>query len=1073
MVRSLWLWTELGMQRPEFENRISIWRLRMIYILVGAFSLIVFSGISAFAQSEVPTHNTPHFEADIRPILREYCLDCHGATNKLEGGLDLRLVRFMQIGGDSGPTLEGTDAEASLLWQRISKNEMPPGEAKVSPEKKEILKRWIAAGAPTLRPEPGQIGPGVPLTEEERAYWAYQPIQRPAISVRPHSTARTPLDALIEISMPSELTFSPDANRLTLIRRVYVDLLGLQPTPEQVRYWSENSGEHWYEQMVEQVLQSPAYGERWARHWLDAAGYADSDGVTLADAERPWAWQYRDYVIRSFNADKPLDRFIVEQLAGDELAGPQQGDWTDSQIECLTATGFLRMAADGTGSGDNSPESRNRTIADTLQIIGSTLLSSSLNCAQCHDHRYDPISHRDYFAIRAVFEPAIDWQQWRTPNERLVSLYTAADRQQAAVLEEEAQKIAQEKNVKQQEYMQQALTKELMKYEEPLRAELKLAYETPADKRNDPQKMLLDKYPSVNISPGVLYQYLPDAAEDLKKYDARIAEVRAKKPVERYLQALVEPANHAVVTKLFHRGDFNQPSEEVKPGKLAVLVPEGEPTAFPDDDTSIPTTGRRLAFARWLTRSDQPNPLLVRSLVNRVWMHHFGRGIVATPGDFGRLGNTPSHPEVLQWLATELIDKQWSLKDLQRIILTSTVYRQSSMRHANGDAVDPDNLLYWRKPIKRLDAEVVRDAMLQVAGDLNPSMFGNPLPLIEDDAGQVSIDPSQPRRSIYAKWRRTQPVALLQTFDAPVMGVNCDVRPASTVPTQALMLMNGDFAIAQAQKLAQRIRQEAAALPIDSKWQESLGTIVPPPPIWIYGTGKVNYEVGVTESFQSLSHFTGSQWQGRTALPDAAIGWVLLHAQGGHPGNKNYPTIRRWTAPASGTVSISGTLGHGSENGDGVEGIIIHNGNAKGRWVAQHSNTPTAVAGVMVNAGETLDFVAHCREHETSDSFTWTVQINLASTDGTTQSFTSQEGFRGPTEDYSQLAAQVFDAWERVYFREPSAEEMGLLVQFAQQQIRLLQDEPHRVPAGSSVSQQVLVNVCQTLMNSNEFLYVD
>lgn len=1068
MVRRLLLWTELGW----FSSWFALHRYSRIEHLrtSACFALLLFSCVT-FCYGQ-PGRDV-YFESDIRPILREYCLDCHGATDKLEGGLDLRLVRFMHMGGDSGPSLSANDPEQSMLWQRIAKNEMPPGEAKVSPEKKEKLRRWIAAGAPTLRPEPEQIGPGVPLTEEERAYWAYQPIQRPAVSLRQNSLARTQLDTLIENAMPTELTFSPDASRLTLIRRVYIDLLGLLPTAEQVRYWSENASDNWYEQMVEQVLQSPAYGERWARHWLDAAGYADSDGVTLADAERPWAWQYRDYVIRALNDDKPLDRFIVEQIAGDELAGSQQGDWTETQIECLTATGFLRMAADGTGSGDNSPESRNRTIADTLQIVGSTLLSSSLNCAQCHDHRYDPISHRDYFAVRAVFDPALDWQNWKTPNERLISLYTAADRQQATALEQEAQKIAEERNTKQNEYMKQALDKELMKYEEPLRSELRTAYETAADKRTDQQKMLLDKYPSVNISPGVLYQYLPDAAEDLKKFDARIAEVRAKKPQERFVQALVEPANHSIVTKLFHRGDFNQPTEEVKPGKLAVLVPEGEATAFPDDDTSIPTTGRRLAFARWLTQSDKPNPLLVRSLVNRIWMHHFGRGIVSTPGDFGRLGNTPSHPEVLQWLASELIDKQWSLKELHRVILTSTVYRQSSSRNSVGDAVDPDNLLYWRKPIQRLDAEVVRDAMLQTAGDLNRVMFGTPLPLIEDDAGQVSIDPSQPRRSIYAKWRRTQPVALLQTFDAPVMGVNCDVRPASTVPTQALMLMNGDFAIAQAQKLAQRIRQDVIATEMDAQAKEALGTIQPPPPLWLYGTGKVHYETGAIEAFQPLAHFTGSQWQGGVALPDATIGWVLLHAEGGHPGNKQFPTIRRWLAPTTGTLSIEGNLGHGSENGDGVEAIVIHNSTVKGRWNTKQASVATPIGSLPVTAGDSVDFVVHCREHETSDSFTWNVQLKLTLPDGTTQSFSSNEGFRGPAEDYSALAGQLHNAWLRVYFRPPNSEEMDLLVRFAKQQIVLLQAEPHRVPSGSTVGQQVLVNACQALLNSNEFLYVD
>jgi hypothetical protein len=215
--------------------------------------------------------------------------------------------------------------------------------------------------------------------------------------------------------------------------------------------------------------------------------------TALADAQRPWAWKYRDYVTKSLNEDKPVDRFIVEQLAGDELAGPQQGDWTSSQIELLTATGFLRMTADGTGSGDNSPEAKNKTIADTIQVIGSSLLGSSLNCAQCHDHRYDPISHEDYFALRAVLDPALDWQQWKTPPERLISLYTQADRDLSAQIEKEAQSIAAERATKEAESMKEALDKELMKFQEPMRASLRAAYETPADKRTDEQKMLLEK----------------------------------------------------------------------------------------------------------------------------------------------------------------------------------------------------------------------------------------------------------------------------------------------------------------------------------------------------------------------------------------------------------------------------------------------------------------------------------------------------------------------------------------------------------------------------------------------------
>ncbi|MFM7976873.1 MAG: PSD1 and planctomycete cytochrome C domain-containing protein, partial [Pirellula sp.] len=725
-------------------------------------AILIAASVSSYAQDSV---DSPRFETDIRPILREYCLDCHGASDKLEGSLDLRLVRLMLKGGDSGPALVSGNADASLILQRIESEDMPPGTLKVSPAKRAILRTWVNSGAPTHRAEPESIGPGIPLTDAERSYWAYLPLAKPQVHRQiDGDRIRNGIDQLIADAMPQGLGFSSDAPRASLIRRVFLDLIGLPPSKQQFQHWLEHPANDWYEQLIEELLQSPHYGERWARHWLDAAGYADSDGATLADAQRDWAWKYRDYVIKSLNQDKPIDRFIIEQLAGDELAGDKQGDWTDQQIEFLTATGFLRMTADGTASGDNSPEARNKTIADTIQVIGTTLLGSSLQCAQCHDHRYDPLSQEDYFAVRAVLEPALDWQQWKTPNERLISLYTQADRDVSAQIEKEAQAVAAERATKEAQSMKEALDKELMKFEEPLRDTLRIAYETPADKRTDEQKNLLEKNPSVNISPGVLYQYLPAAAEELKKLDAKIAEIRGKKPPETFLQSLTEPAGHLPMTKLFHRGDHNQPTREVAPGKLTVLVPEGAAKSLPADDPEIPTSGRRLAFAKWLTQGDPPNPLFVRSFVNRIWMHHFGKAIVATPGDFGKLGTPPSHPQLLDWLGYEWIEHGWSLKHLHRTIMLSTAYRQTSVRDPGKDSIDSDNRYYWRRDLQRLDAESLRDSILALSGQLKTDLYGVPIALQEDDAGQVRIDPSVPRRSLYAKWRRTQPVAMLQAF---------------------------------------------------------------------------------------------------------------------------------------------------------------------------------------------------------------------------------------------------------------------------------------------------------------------
>ncbi len=1018
----------------------------------------------------------PHFETEIRPILREYCLDCHGATDNPEAALDLRLVRFMVSGGESGPALDTESPENSLLLERVVSGDMPPGETKVAAEKIALLETWIRAGAPTLRPEPEAIEPGIPITEEDRAYWAYQSIARPQATPDPtRGLIRTPIDALIAQAMPAGLTFSEDATRATLVQRVYYDLLGLPATAAELQRWNQYVGDDWYEMMVDELLRSPHYGERWGRHWLDAAGYADSDGSTLADTERAWAWRYRDYVIQSLNDDKPFNQFITEQLAGDELAGPAQGDWTPQQIEWLTATGFLRMAADGTGSGDNSPEARNKTIADTLQIVGSTLLSSSLHCAQCHDHRYDPISHRDYFAIRSVFEPALDWQHWKTPGERLVSLSTAADRQLAAEVEAEAQKIAAEREAKQNEYMKQALDQELAKFEEPLRGELRVAYETPAAERTPEQTDLLGKNPSVNLSPGVLYQYLPKAAEDLKTYDTRISEVRSRKPAETYIQALVEPTDHSTTTHLFHRGDHNQPTVEITPAGLTVISPEGARPQFPSDDPSLPTTGRRLAFAHWLT--DPSNPLMSRAIVNRVWLHHFGRGIVATPGDFGHLGSQPTHPQVLDWLASEWVAQGWSLKKLHRLILTSTVYRQSSHRDPVREAIDPENQFYWRKSLQRLDAEVLRDSILAVSGELNTQPFGPPIPIIEDETGQVRVDPAQPRRSIYVRWRRTQPVAMLQTFDAPVMNINCDVRPVSTVATQSLMMLNGEFAIEQAAKIAKLAIVNASELTADDAGLDSPSVVAaipaPPAPLWQYGTGTFDEVSGIVSDFRPLSHFNGSQWQGGEIVPDANIGWVLLHANGGHPGNSQYPAIRRWIAPQDGELTVTGSLGHHSEHGDGVRARIITPFGLRGQWQAKHTTLATEAETFVVSKGQPIDFLVDCLEHESSDSFTWEVKLSLKVKDGSRKVYESSTGFRGPQEEYSQLPSQVVAAWNQVLLRAPSEQELLSTIHFAGGQLELMHDDPSLISAGSSAGLQVLTNICQMLINSNEFLYID
>ncbi len=766
------------------------------------------------------------FEEDVRPIFRAHCFDCHGASDKVEGELDLRLVRFIVQGGESGPAIDLGNAAASYLLQRVKDGEMPPGEHRVPDEQIETLQTWIAGGAKTARPEPASIGPGLGVTTAEREYWAFQPIRRPTVPpVVAAERVRTPIDAFLLARMePVGLTLARDAEKVTLIRRAYLNLIGLPPTPEQVEKFLTDNGRHAWECLIDELLDSPHYGERWGRHWLDVAGYADSEGSDR-DEIRPWAYKYRDWVIRAFNQDMPFDEFITWQLAGDELTERPLKNMSPRQIEKLTATGFLRMAADGTGS-KNDEESRNQVMADTIKIVSSSLLGLSVGCAQCHDHRYDPISQVDYFRLRAVFEPAINYKQWIQPNGRRISLLTDEDIAKASAIEEQAKVKDAERAKKQREFMEAALQAELAKFEEPTRGQLQEAHRTAGDKRTDAQKALLEKHPSIGkLHPGVLYQYNQKAADKLKEIDKQITEIRAKKPVGNFLRVLTEPNDTAIPsTQLFYRGDFRQPRFEVKPGGLTVAAPAESPFAIAASDASIPTSGRRLAYARWLTSGR--HPLVARVLVNRFWLHHFGKTFVATPDEFGKLGSLPTHPELLDWLADEFMAKGWSLKHLHRLIMTSTVYRQQSSRSELAQEVDGANDLYSHFPVRRLEAEVIRDSILAVSSRLDAVQFGQAVAVSADDAGQIIVKGEQQRRSVYLHVRRTQPVALLKSFDAPVMEVNCGKRESSTVATQSLMLMNSNFVLQSSQAFAQRISSDESK-PVNEQlaygWQLAYG----------------------------------------------------------------------------------------------------------------------------------------------------------------------------------------------------------------------------------------------------------
>lgn len=772
---------------------------------------------------------SPVYERDVRPILKAHCFHCHGEEDEVQGKLDLRLVRGMLKGGESGAAFVVGQSAKSLLVERIESGEMPPGNKKLTAAELATIRHWIDGGAKVARPEPETPTALDDLTDEERNFWSFQPIRRPALPpVTKPQLLRSSLDAFVLAELERhQLEFAQPADRRTLIRRLAFDLHGLPPDVEAVERFAANDSTDAYERLVDELLASPRYGERWGRHWLDVAGYADSDGYTEQDPERKYAYKFRDYVIRAFNADKPWDQFIVEQLAGDELLQPPFANLSPEQAEQLMATGFLRMGPDGTGIGGvDQNAARNEVIAETIKIVSSSLLGLSVGCAQCHNHRYDPISQVDYFRVRALFEPAYDWKNWRVPNARLVSLWTDEIRQRASAVDAETKELTAERLKILDGIVQEVFEREVAKLPEEQRELAKVARDTAEKERTPEQKQLLKDHPSLKVDRGSVYLYERKRVDEHNKsFDARQAAIKAKRPPEDYVACLTEVPGKIPATQLFFRGDFNSPRQEVEPGELAVLKSSAA-AAIPKDDPQLPTSGRRLAYARQLTSGQ--HPLVARVLVNRFWMHHFGRGLVATPSDFGRLGARPTHPELLDWLASEFMTNGWSLKQLHRLIVNSTTYQQSSRRSPAQDAIDPENRLLARMNVRRLDAESLRDSMLSVSGKLCGEMFGSPVPIMPDEVGQiivgvdtrdtagrptgkfVPIHQAEFRRSLYVQMRRTTPLSLLETFDAPDMRPNCELRNSSTVSPQSLLLMNNEFVIAQATEMALQLEAQTA-----------------------------------------------------------------------------------------------------------------------------------------------------------------------------------------------------------------------------------------------------------------------
>lgn len=846
--------------------------------------LCVLSPLLAHAEEPATPAAVEFFETKVRPLLVEHCQECHG-EKKQRGGFRLDSRAALLKGTDNGPGLIPGRPDESRLMHAVRYQDdlkMPP-KAQLPAESIAILAEWIQQGA--VWPASKSIGnSSADDPNAWKGHWSFQPVRpMPLPAVKSSDWPETAIDHFI-LSKLEQAGLSPSApaDRRTWLRRAYFDVIGLPPTFSEVQAFEQDTRPEAFAIVVERLLASPHYGERWARHWLDVARYADTKGyVFQEDRNYPQAYTYRDWVVRALNEDLPYDQFLVKQIAADQVVTEaNQGD--------LAAMGFLTL-------GRRFLNNINDIIDDRIDVVMRGTMGLTVNCARCHDHKYDPIPTQDYYSLYGVF-----------------------------------------------------------------------------DSSQEPK----------------------DGAYPLRLVDA--------------------PQPHNV--QVFIRG--NSGNRGVEAPRRFLLAIAGE------QRKNFEKGSGRLELAQAIVSPD--NPLTARVLVNRVWGHYFGTGLVLTPSDFGLRSSPPTHPELLDHLAHSLLTSGWSIKQLHRQILLSATYRQSSASRPAAEAVDPENQLVWKVNRRRLEFEGLRDNLLAVAGELEP-VIGGP-------AVQLEASPFPRRRTLYGFIDRQNLPGVFRTFDLASPDVHTPQRFTTTVPQQALYLLNSPFLmdtlgrlvtrpdVQNSSQTADRIRVlyraiysreptsqelELGQVFVQSALQDQ-SVLTAAQSAWEYGYGEYDPEAKHLKSFQPFPRWTGQAWQGGDMLPDPQIGWASIHARGGHPGNDlQHAIIRRWHAPREGLVTIRGKVKHGTEEGDGVLcRIISQRDGTVGEWAAHKGNANTNVS-VTVKPGEYIDFYTDCRTGPNHDSFEWTCKLEMpAGMSGERNLWTTQSDFQGPQRP-------MLTGWER------------------------------------------------------------
>jgi len=1070
----------------------------------------------AGAADDAANRQEQFFEERVRPLLIERCYECHG-DKKQESNLRLDSLSSVVRGGDSGAAAVARNVDESLLIQAVHGDlaQMPPDEP-LTEDEIAILEKWVAMGLPWTTgdaPAAPSLGDQIAIKKAAETHWAFQPLQTPAVPKSEGTvTPRSPIDAFVNQGIAeAKLTPAPQADRRTLLRRLSFDLIGLPPAAAEVAAFIADETDDAIEKVVSRLLESPHHGERWGRHWLDVARYADSqDWQAQTDVRYPFAYTYRDWVINALNDDMPYDEFIRKQLAADAIEKQQDSPQ-------LAALGFLTVG----------PRFRNNKLelnADQIDVVTRGLMGLTVTCARCHDHKYDPVPIEDYYALYGVFASssipdelpelsgasiddelnldfrkqlakaelamtkyreglrteAIEDLQKRiklyldgfydmgvtkkseirgvisqlkiketgmTPlNDRLIELGRKGDKNDSVMGPWiTGLRMSEAEFSKQAKTLVAAWTDEDAKLNSLIKSQLKAS--KPATR-----KALIDAYAivfedvleqcrisksknskSANLEDenaeavrvalmedGGIFdldvnrvvaasRLLGTGRKNLGDLEKGIGEVFASHPGAPPRAMIVKDAKTPITPYVMLRGEPTRRGDNVERRFISLLSPD---TPKPFEHGS-----GRLDLADHIV--SKSNPLTARVMVNRVWSKYFGKGLVENVDDFGLRCAPPHQPELLDWLASEFMNHNWSMKWLHRTIVMSGAYQRSCDASELAQQIDPENIWLARQNRRRLDVEAMRDAILATSDLLDPTIGGRSV--------QLSAMPFTHRRTAYAYVDRVDMDPMLKTFDIASPTASASERPITMIPQQALFLMNHPMVAEFARQTATIVRegqtQEGAIknlygrlfqrTPTDNELAIAIAFVEQPQElqteqagIWSYGYGSTDRTTG---DFKPLPHWSGQAYQASDVLPDPVMRHVRLTAIGGNPMTK--PTegvIRRWTAPASGMVRVEGSVKHIRDKSDGIV-ARVYLPNAKLLWESKvlQSSAESIVDEIEVEKGQTIDFLVHCFKNPASDSFTWAPIV--VGTDGELkgQTWNSLKNFAGPL-------PPKLNAWEQL-----------------------------------------------------------